>query len=79
MGQYFNQVTQNREGVRVWNCQIKCPESITKDSSEYFKDYYTGIKLREHSWFHNKFMDSMSNYIYKNPTKVAWVGDYADD
>lgn len=24
-------------------------------------------------------MDSISNLIYKNPTRVAWVGDYADD
>ena len=79
MGQYFNQVTKNKEGTRVWHCQIKTPENIDKDSNEYYKDYYVGIKLMEHSWIHNKFMDSMSMYIYKNPTKVAWVGDYAND
>lgn len=79
MGQYFAQVTQNREGVRVWHCQIKTPEGVNENSDDYFRDYYIGIKLMEHSWLHNKFMDSMCNYIYKNPTKIAWVGDYADN
>lgn len=77
MGQYFDQITENKEGIRVWDCQIKCPENI-KGTNEYYKNYYVGVKLMEHSWLKNKFMQSMSNYIYKNPTKLAWVGDYAD-
>lgn len=40
---------------------------------------YPLAKLMEHSYFRNSLMDSMSAVIYKNPTKVIWVGDYAND
>ena len=42
------------------------------------KDYIMA-KLMEHSYFGNSLMDSMSSVIYKNPTRVIWVGDYADE
>ena len=40
------------------------------------KDYVMA-KLMEHSYFGNSLMDSMSSVIYKNPTRVIWVGDFA--
>lgn len=42
-------------------------------------DGYSLAKLMEHSYFGNSLMDSMSSVIYKNPTRVIWVGDYADE
>ena len=42
------------------------------------KDYIMA-KLMEHSYFGNSLMDSMSSVIYKNPTRVIWVGDYANE
>ena len=42
------------------------------------KDYMLA-KLMEHSYFGNSLMDSMSSVIYKNPTRVIWVGDYANE
>ena len=42
------------------------------------KDYIMA-KLMEHSYFGNSLMDSMSSVIYKKPTRVIWVGDYANE
>ena len=42
------------------------------------KDYMLA-KLMEHSYFGNSLMDSMSSVIYKKPTRVIWVGDYANE
>lgn len=78
MGQYYVCLTKNKDGQKAWDLQVVKPEGITRDNPEYF-DYYNGIKLMEHSWIGNSFMTAISKYIYKNPTKVAWVGDYAND
>jgi hypothetical protein len=39
---------------------------------------YTLAKLMEHSWRKNPLMNAVSNMLYHNPHKVAWVGDYSD-
>lgn len=78
MGQYWKCITQEKnKWAKVWGLQVVKPEGITKEDKEYW-DYYNGVKLMEHSWLGNSFMTALSKYIYKNPTKVAWVGDYAD-
>ena len=77
MGQYWKCLTKNKDGKKVWGLQVVKPEGITKDDKEYW-EHYNGVKLMEHSWIGNSFMTAISKYIYKNPTKVAWVGDYAD-
>lgn len=81
MGQYYKVLTDNiKDGNCVWNIQTdewKKEEKKPVDKRDW--SLYTGVKLMEHSWIGNRFMNSISAYIYKNPTKVAWVGDYADD
>lgn len=65
MGQYYNVYTENRDGVAI----------------AYNRDVdggYTMAKLMEHSWWFNPFVCTMVKMLYKNPTRVAWVGDYAD-
>ena len=42
------------------------------------KDYIMA-KLMEHSYFGNSLMDSLSSVIYKKPTRMIGVGDYADN
>ena len=37
-----------------------------------------GVKLLEHSWIGNYFTEYVASKIYKNPQRVAWVGDYAE-
>ena len=40
---------------------------------------YTFAKLMEHSWWQNPFVNAFSEFLYNNPSRVAWVGDYADE
>lgn len=68
MGQYYKIATQRKgdEAIKVYTPQVK-----GKD--------YTGIKLLEHSYVGNDTMNAVSNLIFHNPHKIAWVGDYSND
>jgi hypothetical protein len=37
------------------------------------------MKLTEHSWWFNSYVNAIAEKIYNNPTNVVWVGDYAED
>lgn len=39
---------------------------------------FSGLKLMEHSWLENDFVNGVLEAIWDSPSKVAWVGDYAD-
>lgn len=66
MGQYYNILTQNNNGeLKLYNRLVN--------------NEYTMAKLTEHSWIGNSCMDSFCNTIIGKPTKVAWIGDYADN
>lgn len=41
-------------------------------------DFDNGIKLMEHSWIGNNFVNVILNKIKDTPTRVAWIGDYAE-
>ena len=40
---------------------------------------YTFAKLLEHSWWNNTFVNAFSAFLYNNPGRVCWVGDYATE
>lgn len=63
MGQYFRPLLIHEDG-----------EVITASSH----DFDNGIKLMEHSWIGNNFVNAILFRIKDNPTRVAWIGDYAD-
>lgn len=42
-------------------------------------DFDNGIKLMEHSWIGNDFVNAVLSFLYENPMRVAWIGDYATD
>ena len=65
MGQYYNVVTEDKNGNLT-------AYDRTVDGE------YTMAKLMEHSWWYNPFVSTMVKMLYKNPMRVAWVGDYAD-
>ena len=73
MGQYYHAYTKNATEERVWSLQC------TNFTETRNFDWYVGLKLTEHSWYGNILTDIMSFYLYKNPTQLAWVGDYAND
>lgn len=45
----------------------------------YSHDYENGLKLMEHSYIGNDFVNAVVSQIAGNPMKVAWIGDYSDD
>lgn len=66
MGQYYRPILTNANGYeRVYNRDVD--------------GEYTMAKLMEHSWWRNEFVGTICNKLLKNPMRVVWVGDYADD
>lgn len=41
-------------------------------------DYGNGLKLMEHSYIGNNFVNAVSSQIWKEPKGIAWIGDYSD-
>lgn len=48
-------------------------------SNRIVDDNFTPAKLTEHSWFENELLKCVQWFIYKKPSRVYWVGDYADN
>lgn len=44
----------------------------------YSHDYDNGLKLMEHSYIGNDFVNAVFTQIWHNPQRVAWIGDYSD-
>lgn len=42
-------------------------------------DYDCGLKLMEHSWLKNPFVLAVETQLMKNPKRIVWAGDYADE
>jgi hypothetical protein len=51
----------------------------TVDTYFYSWDYESGLKLMEHSWLLNPFVNAVETKLANNPTRVVWAGDYADE
>ena len=45
----------------------------------YSHDYGSGLKLMEHSYIGNEFVNAVLLQIWHKPTRIAWIGDYAND
>ena len=44
----------------------------------YAHDYENGLKLMEHSYMGNNFVNAVLLKIDHQPMRVAWIGDYSD-
>lgn len=54
--------------------------AVLKDENGKLRGYYDyGLKLMEHSYFMNAYVNTICNKIYNKPHNVAWVGDYAEE
>ena len=49
-----------------------------KEMTFYSHDYNNGLKLMEHSYINNNFVNVIANEIIDKPCRVVWVGDYAE-
>lgn len=45
----------------------------------YSHDYDNGLKLMEHSYVGNNFVNVIENELKENPQILVWAGDYAED
>ena len=45
----------------------------------YSHDFGNGLKLTEHSYIGNKFVNVVANEIIDNPAQLYWIGDYAEE
>ncbi len=74
MGQYYLAVFLAPKGTAATGEHIR--------AFMYARNYENGIKLMEHSWINNKFMNAVEHVLspegafYK--TRLVWAGDYAD-
>ena len=44
----------------------------------YSHDYCNGLKLMEHSYLGNNFVNAVTGLIFNRPACIAWMGDYSD-
>lgn len=62
--------------------QYYIPILISEDGSIrtlYSHEYDNGLKLMEHSYIGNDFVNAVLTEIWRSPARVAWIGDYSDD
>lgn len=45
----------------------------------YSHDFDNGLKLIEHSYIDNNFVNVIANNLVDNPAQLYWVGDYAEE
>lgn len=71
MGQYYKAVLIDENGVM----KTFDPRAYkTKD-----EPYGMGLKLMEHAWLPNPFVNAVLRDITHTPMRLGWVGDYAKD
>lgn len=45
----------------------------------YSHDYDSGLKLTEHSYCGNHFVETVMAQLLNNPGRLAWIGDYYEE
>ena len=50
-----------------------------EERSAYSHAFDNGLKLMEHSWIGNNFVNAVLHEIEDRPARIAWMGDYATD
>ena len=64
MGQYYKPTLIGARGKIRWL---------------YSHEYNNGLKLMEHSYIGNNFVNAVLSQILDHPMKLAWIGDYSPD
>lgn len=94
MGQYYKAYVVDAEGMERKFCPQNAvymtkmgyksesdiiDRSWDRDDPNSWYNNFSGLKLMEHSWLKNDFVNGVLETIWDNPCRVAWVGDYADE
>ena len=64
MGQYYQPLLIDDSGGMI---------------TAYSHDFDNGLKLMEHSWIGNNFVNAILKKLDSTPMRVAWLGDYSCD
>lgn len=89
MGQYFQAYLKRNDEEKVFNphsvlfrtrykIEDGLPITYEQMQNEKYFQISSGIKLMEHSWFDDLFVNGVLEAIEDNPAIIAWIGDYAD-
>ena len=71
MGQYFIPVLERNDKTTVFDTYYK-----SKEDTEKQRNF---MKLTEHSWVYNEYIEGFCNKLLNKPARVMWAGDYSDD
>lgn len=72
-----NAIYMTRNGFKN-DREIEGKQSYGFDDPNSWGSCFSGLKLMEHSWLENDYVNGVLESIWDNPCNVAWVGDYAD-
>lgn len=93
MGQYYKAYVRdaqgNERGFNPQNAIYMTANGLRSDGEIGRKNWddsdpkswghcFSGMKLTEHSWMGNDFVNGVLEAIWSRPSAVAWIGDYAD-
>lgn len=67
MGQYYYPTILRKKGKRYFSEQF------------YSHQYDNGLKLMEHSYIGNNFVETVLAQLYNRPGRLAWIGDYHEN
>lgn len=67
MGQYYYPTILRKNNKRFYSEEF------------YSHDYDSGLKLTEHSYCGNHFVETVMAQLLNNPGRLAWIGDYYEE
>jgi hypothetical protein len=77
MGQYYKPtILTKRNGIHGWWYSHECAQITEFPHGTFLMG--SGLKLMEHSWRKNPFVSQVVEYLYNNPQRLVWAGDYAE-
>lgn len=83
MGQYYKAYIEDYNGHKVFNPHNAIYMTMYGHEFDRYDEMafscMSGLKLMEHSWFKNDFVNGVVEQLAIQMRHVAWVGDYADE
>ncbi len=76
MGQYYHAVVGKKDAKSKDDIKVFSPFNVVDENGE---DAGSCYKLLEHGWVGNFYCLCIEKQLYKNPQRVAWVGDYVEE